>query len=255
MISFNTMHCREAGEGLALVLIHGYLGCGEQWRSLVKSPPPGMRVIAPSLPGFGHSADLPPPQSIPEFARVTFDFLSARKIDRFALLGHSMGGMIAQEMTAQAPRRITALILYATGAIGEIPGRFETIQQSRERLKADGATKSAKRIPAKWLVGQENSPHYPLVARLACKAQLPAQLAGLAAMESWNGADALPRILCPTLIIWGEQDISYPRPQIDLLHAKIPNAQLKTIPNTSHLAHLEAPDTFNTALRDFLQSV
>lgn len=248
------LHCRMAGRGFPLALIHGYLGGGEQWRGLLQAPPPGMRVVAPCLPGFGDSAKLPPPQTIPAFARAVLDFLAAQNIPRFALLGHSMGGMVAQEITRQAPQAVAALVLYATGPIGNIPGRFETIAQSRERLLAQGAAAAAARIPAKWLVAGKESPHYPLVAALAGKATQAAHMAGLNAMEPWDGRPALARIGCPALIIWGERDVSYPRPQIDLLMAGIPNAKLKTIPGASHLAHLEAAEAFNAALGEFLRA-
>ena len=248
------LHCRMAGRGLPLVLVHGYLGGGAQWRDLLQAPPPGMRVLAPCLPGFGDSAQLPPPQTIAAFARAVLDFLAARDITRFALLGHSMGGMVAQEITRQSPQAVAALVLYATGPIGNIPGRFETIAQSREQLLAQGAAAAAARIPAKWLVGAEASPHYPMVAALAGKAAQAAHLAGLNAMECWDGRPALALIECPTLIMWGERDVSYPRPQIDLLLAGIAGAKLKTIPGASHLAHLEAAEVFNAALEVFLRA-
>lgn len=249
------MHCRFGGGGFSLVLVHGYLGCGGQWREQLQHPPPGIRVIAPCLPGFGDSAKMPPPQSIGEFARAMLDFLATKGVVNFYLLGHSMGGMIAQEMTKQAPDKVAALVLYGTGPIGAIPGRFETMAASRRRLLKDGDRKMAARMPAKWLVGGANSPHYAFVAAMAKKTNLAGHLAGLTAMEKWDGQDALSAIACPTLIIWGDKDQSYPRAQINLLRDNIAGAALKVIPGASHLAHLEFPGQFNDALRDFLCGV
>lgn len=246
------MRCRTGGGGFPLVLIHGYLGCGAQWREQLQHPPPGMHVIAPCLPGFGDSAEMPPPQSIGEFARVILDFLAAKGIVRFYLLGHSMGGMIAQEMTKQEPGKVAALVLYGTGPIGAIPGRFETMAASRKRLSKEGFRAAAARIPAKWLVGGKNSPHYAFVAAMAKKTNLAGHLAGLTAMEAWDGQKALSAIACPTLIIWGDKDQSYPRAQIDLLRNNITGSALRIMPGASHLAHLELPEQFNNALNAFL---
>lgn len=103
---------------------------------------------------------------------------------------------MAQEMMRKAGRRIAALILYGTGAIGLIPGRFETMQQSRRRVIATGATEAARDLSAKWLSEGKNSPHYPFVRKIARKAKLPAHLADRAAMQAWEGRAALADIAC-----------------------------------------------------------
>ena len=221
------MSYRMSGDGFPLVLIHGYLGGGAQWQEQLESPPPGMRVVAPCLSGFGDNADMPPSQSIGEFARRTLDFLAEKNITRFFLLGHSMGGMIAQEMTKQAPEKIAALVLYGTGALGNIPGRFESMAESRENVLTTGVGEAAMRLPAKWLSAGKNSAHYSFVTEIANKAGLSSHLAGLTAMESWDGRAALADIVCPTLIIWGDMDLSYPRRQIDFLHRHIVEIYVK----------------------------
>ena len=250
--SYKMMHCRTGGDGFPLVFVHGYLGGGSQWQRQLDSPPPNMHVLAPCLPGFGDSANMQPPQSIEEFARIVLGFLTAKGIVRFFLLGHSMGGMIVQEMAKQAPDKIAALILYGTGPIGVIPGRFETMATSRRRLLKEGITTAAARLPTKWLAKGKDSEHYSFVAGIAKKTKLAGHLAGLTAMESWDGQKALSLITCPTLIVWGDMDESYPRSQISLLHDNIAGSVMKVISGASHLAHLEYPDKFNDILCGFI---
>ncbi len=245
-------YVRKSGGGIPLVLVHGYLGGGAQWRGQMRAFK-GMRVVAPCLPGFGESARLPAPKTVGGFARAVLNLLQRENIPRFFLLGHSMGGMIAQEIARIAPEKVGALILYATGALGALPGRFETMEESRRRLLEEGAQKAAARIPAKWLArGKNAGRNYRLAVCLARRADVSAHLAGLAAMQAWDGRRALRRIGCPVLIVWGDLDQSYRREQIDFLHNNIPRAELAVIAGASHLAHLEKPRQFNAAVRKFI---
>ena len=84
--------------------------------------PKGRELICVDLPGFGKNAPSPPIDRIDGFASWVLDALERDGVRQFDLLGHSMGGMIAQEMTRQAPDRIDRLILYATGAEGVFAG-------------------------------------------------------------------------------------------------------------------------------------
>ena len=68
-------------------------------------------------------------------ANLLLDCLEEKKIDKFYLLGHSMGGMIVQEMAKKDGGKISKLVCYSTGPMGEMPGRFETVDQSRENIK------------------------------------------------------------------------------------------------------------------------
>ena len=73
--------------------------------------------------------------SIEGFASEIFNFLQNLKIEKFNLLGHSMGGMIVQQMSVNYSSHINKLICYSTGSIGEMPNRFETIDESRKKIK------------------------------------------------------------------------------------------------------------------------
>ena len=93
------------------------------------------RVITPSLPGFGKSNKAKSKNNINDMAKTILSCLKEKNIDKFFLLGHSMGGMIVQEMTKLAGEKINKLICYGTGPVGDIPNRFETMNESRDRLK------------------------------------------------------------------------------------------------------------------------
>jgi pimeloyl-ACP methyl ester carboxylesterase len=243
---------QRAGAGETVVLVHGFLGGSRQWAAELDHLRARFDVVAVDLAGYGAARALPAPTEMAAHARAVLATLTALGIDRFHLLGHSMGGMVAQEIVAQAPQRVDRLVLYATGPQGSIPGRFETMARSRERLAEDGLERTARRISATWLRDGEASPAYEALAALACQATQQAAQAGLLAMEHWDGRDRLAAIAQPTLVVWGERDRSYGWPQIEALWRGIPQASLAVLPNCAHALHLESPALFHAILTDFL---
>ena len=236
----------------SLVFVHGYLGGGRQWAEQVDLFSEGFRVITPDLPGFAENHAMTTPETIRGFAQYVLSELERLAVDRFHLVGHSMGGMIVQEMIALAPERVDKLVLYGTGPVGIMPGRFETIDESRRRLQEEGVEATARRIAATWFLHGESATGYPVCAGLAVKASLQAALAGLSAMESWSGVAALPKITSETLVLWGDGDRAYLWPQPEQLWREIRGANLAVIPGCSHAVHLEKPRLFNAMLQDFL---
>ncbi len=242
------------GRGLPLVLVHGYLGGAAIWRAQIDFFSPRFDVIAPDLSGFGESADLEAPDTIDAFARQVLGLLDDLGIQRFHLLGHSMGGMIVQHLAAIAPERIERLVCYGTGPLGVLPNRFETIEQSRARLERDGLKATARRIAATWFINGERAEGYPVCAALGEKATMQAALASLSAWETWDGRSAVPTITADTLIIWGDRDRSYGWSQPEALWKGIANSSLAVVPGCAHAAHLEKPHLFNSIVEDFLSA-
>lgn len=234
-----------------VVFVHGFMGGSRQWRGQGDSVA-GHQVISLDLPGFGENAHIDAMDSIARYADWALNELSARGVERFNLVGHSMGGMVVQEMVARAPERIERLVLYGTGAKGALPGRFETIDTSKRRALADGPQITARRIAATWFLERENAAGYQGCAAIAEKCGLPAMLNGLDAMENWNGVERLNDIETKTLVIWGDQDRTYEWCQTEQLWQSIPDANLFVMPECAHAAHLEKPWLFNSALEDFL---
>ena len=240
-------------EKKALVFVHGYLGGSSQWAVQQLHFSDDFNVITPDLPGFGLNANLDAPESITGFAQYLLDVLDKQGIEQFYLVGHSMGGMIAQEIVRLAPQRVEKLVLYGTGPVGIMPGRFETIEASRAKVKGEGVDSTARRIAAKWFVGGKEGVGYSGCAEIAVMASMQAALAGLTAMESWSGEEALANINTPTLVLWGDQDKSYHWPLPKKLWQEIPDAGLSVVAGCSHAVHLEKPELFNAILHDFIK--
>lgn len=248
----NLLPCQRLGVGAPLVLVHGYLGGSSQWDAQLPLLSQHFEVVTLDLAGYGKARHLTAPTNLAAHARDVLATLDHLGIERFHLLGHSMGGMVVQEITSQAPHRVNKLVLYATGPLGCIPGRFETMARSRERLAQDGVERTARRICATWLLDQEASPAFAALAELATQASEQAASAGLSAMEAWDGRERLSRIAQTTLVIWGEGDRSYGWSQIEMLWRNIPRASLAVLPACSHALHLERSALFCTLLIEFL---
>jgi len=234
-----------------LVLVHGYFGGSLQWAGQVDAFCDWFQVITPDLPGFGNNNAMTTPESIRGLALYVLDELDKLDVHRFHLLGHSMGGMIAQEMIAIAPERVDQLVLYGTGPVGLMPGRFETIDESRRELKDKGVEVTGRRIAATWFQNGKSGKGYETCAKLANQASLQAGLAGLTAMETWSGVASLSKITSPTLVLWGDGDRAYLWEQPEQLWREIDKANLAVIPGCSHAVHLEKPELFNAMLKDF----
>ena len=239
---------------MPLVLVHGFMGGSEQWHHQITGLTNDFDLITIDLPGFGNKTSLPALGTITEYADWVLTHLSERGIDRFHLLGHSMGGMIVQQMAAYAPTRIDNLVLYSTGAIGMLPGRFETIEESKQRLQMEGSHAIARRTVASWFRDYEQADEYEACAAIATQSSSQAIIAGLEAMQSWTGESLLPDIPCRTLVLWGDLDRTYTWAQTERLWRNIPQANLAVIPQCAHAVHLEKPNLFNQVITTFLRS-
>ena len=152
----------DEGKGFTLVLIHGFLGSSKMWEAQINFFKNYFRVITPDLPGFGKSNKAKSHNSIKSIANFLMDCFEEKKIDKFYLLGHSMGGMIVQEMAKKNGDKISKLVCYSTGSKGEMPGRFETIDQSRENFKKKGLKITAQNIAKTWFVKGEDAKYFDI---------------------------------------------------------------------------------------------
>ena len=252
-MNMQDIFAEDVGSGTPLVLVHGFLGSSDMWGPQIKFFKDDFRVIAPALPGFGNSSKMNSCASIECMAKAILSLLERKKIKKFNLLGHSMGGMIVQEIAKLVGGKILKLICYGTGPRGNLPGRFETIDQSREKLKTNGLEVTAHRIARTWFIEKEKSKYFYLCDEAGKQTTMEAADNGLIAMKNWNGVKNLKNIKNETLIIWGDQDKAYNLNQVETLNDYIPNSDLVIIKGCSHNVHLEKPDCFNKTLSDFLK--
>ncbi|MFK7746065.1 MAG: alpha/beta fold hydrolase [Roseobacter sp.] len=236
-----------------IVFVHGFMGGSSQWHLQYADIGQNHKLICVDLPGFGKRNKEAAATSIKGFADSVIAELDGKGIDQFHLMGHSMGGMIAQQIVHQTPQRVKRLVLYGTGPVGVLPGRFETIAQSKARGRQDGIKQTARRIAATWFLQGQAAEHYEACASLAELTTQKAFESGLDAMEAWSGEAFLNAVQSKTLIVWGDKDRTYQWPQVEKLWRSIPDAELAVVPGCAHAVHMEKPDLLNRILLDFLR--
>jgi pimeloyl-ACP methyl ester carboxylesterase len=173
------------------------------------------------------------------------------------LVGHSMGGMVAQELAARAPQRVAALVLAATSsAFGPQDGAW---QQAFLRARCEPldaglgmAGLAAQLVPT--MAGRDAPPER-IAAAAALMAGVPEATYRrvLAALLAFDRRDALARIAVPTLVVTGEDDRTAPPEVARRMAARIAGAECVILPRTGHLLMLEQPAAFDAALIAFLQ--
>lgn len=251
-----------SGAGPGLVLVHGFGGAKEDFADHVPALARGHTVAVFDHRGHGESGR-PADVGAYSFARLVLDTLAvadALGLDRFRLLGHSMGGMIARELALGHPQRVEALVLMDTSP-GPVPGWDPSLldvaadvalTQGKDELKALLDAFSPLDTPA-YLRLLDERPGY----REFCDAKWAA-LSGVMwaslVREIAHQPDrtaALPGIACPTLVIVGEQDEPFLAPSKAMADA-IPGASLVVVPDAGHSPQFENPDAWIAALAAFL---
>jgi len=242
----------DEGKGFPLVLVHGFLGSSKMWKPQIDFFKDHFRIITPDLPGFGKSNKAKSHNNIQSIANLLINCLEEKKIHKFHLLGHSMGGMIVQEIAKKIGDKISKLVCYSTGPRGEMPGRFETVDESRKNLQKNGLETMARNIAKTWFIKGENAKYFDVCIETGKQTSMEAVDNSLVAFKNWNGVDTLKNIKNETLIIWGDQDKSYNFEQVQTLEKNIENSKLIIFKNCAHNVHLEQPDQFNKTIKDFL---
>jgi pimeloyl-ACP methyl ester carboxylesterase len=242
----------DEGKGFPLVLVHGFLGSSKLWKPQIDFFKDYFRVITPDLPGFGKSKKAKSYNSIQSLSNLILECIKKKNINKFHLLGHSMGGMIVQEMAKKKGNKISKLICYSTGPIGEMPGRFETVEESRENLKKNGLKTMVKNIAKTWFVKGEDAKYFNMCINAGTQTSMEAADNSLVAFKQWNGIDTLKNIKNKTLIIWGDKDKSYNLKQVKTLEKNIPNSSLVIFEGCAHNVHLEKIKEFNRTVFNFI---
>ena len=244
------------GNGPTVLMLHGIGGGHRAFAPQVETlASVGYRAVAWDMPGYGHSAPIEP-YTFKGLAESCIALIESLKCEDVTLLGHSMGGMVAQEVVARRPELVGKLILCGTSpSFGKPDGDWQR-NFITERTAPLDAGQSMAQLAAQ-LVPEMTGP-----AALAEGLQLATHCMGLVnpstyrraleALVSFDRRANLSRIRAPTLLIAGEHDRNAPPAVMKKMADSIVGSTFIQMAGVGHLQNLEAPDDFDTLVLNFL---
>ena len=253
-IAGEQIHYRDEGSGPAILLIHGLAVHLHSWRKVFPELSAAHRVVAFDLPGFGFShRDTEQCFSLDCHARRAVSVLDALGIDTATIVGHSMGGAIAQHIAAAIPERVSSLVLVASADASQpspassLPGLWGGVTEvgTKALFKFPRLLEFWLRRGLKRQVVDESLITDELVQAYGAPLLLPGTADCLGRLTSDVGEEPpldLARIRARTLVLSGEQDPLIKREVGEGLAASIGNAEHVVLPATGHLIPEERPD-------------
>jgi len=250
-------HLAFGAAGPLVLLLHGVGGGREGWSTTGPAlAAAGLRALAVDQPGYGLSAPIEP-YDLAGMAGAIERLIEWTGEPGAIVVGHSMGGMVAQELAARSPPRVRALVLAATSAaFGPSDGEWQRGFLASRFAPLDAgvgmAGLAAELVPTMAARGAEP----------ACLATARDLMAGvpeatyrsaLAALLRFDRRAALPRIAVPTLVVTGDQDRTATPEVARRMAARIPGALVEILPASGHLLMLEQPAAFDAVLLAFLR--
>jgi pimeloyl-ACP methyl ester carboxylesterase len=236
----------DIGQGDVLMLLHGLFGALSNWEGVVARFSRHFRVVIPMLPIY----DMPIKEAGLEGLRsFVEDFVEMMKIEKSIIMGNSLGGHVALLYALNNPTRVSKLILtgssglFETGMGGSYPrrGSRDYVKERVEYTFYDPAVASKELVDEVF----ETTRSIPKAMRIVAIAK---------SAQRNNLSNDLPRILVPTLLVWGLNDTITPPMVAHEFNRLIPNSQLKFIDQCCHAPMMEHPEKFNELAEEFLVS-
>ena len=259
-----------AGEGPAVLLVHGITSSLRTWSKVVPRLAESHRVIAPDLLGHGESAKPRGDYSLGSFASGLRDIMIALEIPTATVVGHSMGGGIAMQLAYQFPERVERLVLVNSGGLGRevsVLLRAATLPGADLVLPLLFGTPLVKPVGA--VVGRTLS-----TLGLRSRGDLEGIAHGVASLRRREGqraflhtarsimdaggqrVNATDRLYLaesmPSLIVWGERDSLIPVNHGRAAHESMPGSRLEVFEDAGHFPFNDDPDRFVDVLTDFI---
>ncbi|HKG95817.1 MAG TPA: alpha/beta hydrolase [Gemmatimonadaceae bacterium] len=240
------------GVGNPVVFVHGFPTSSHLWNDVVPLMPGGHRLVVLDLLGFGRS-DRPMGRdlSLRGHAERVLGLMDALGISRACVVGHDVGGGVAQLLATRWPQRVSHLCLIDSVAFDAWPAR--EVKLARAMLPL------TRHLPPSWLlsiVRRDLCRGYVDEARCASSIEryvkpfvtadgrdaLVAHMNALDSTETIALEARLGSIVCPTSILWGEHDPFLPSSIAKRLHSAIPGSTLAVLPSARHFLPEEAPE-------------
>ncbi|GAA4835217.1 hypothetical protein GCM10023201_24570 [Actinomycetospora corticicola] len=251
---YGQIHYVEDGVGDPVLLLHQTPRSGDEYRDLVPMLAATHRAIAPDTPGFGLSDGPTTRWTIEAFAAGILDLCDALDLGAVGLVGHHTGAVVATEIAATAPERVSALVLSGMPYVDA--ARREQVATGRPPIDHVERATDGSHLQQLW---DNRAPYYPadrpdLLERLVhdAVAVLDRVEEGHEAVNHYRMEDRIGRITAPTLVLCGELD-TFSLPDVGKILAAIPGARSALLPDTGVPAMDHRPDLVAEELGRFLR--
>lgn len=260
-----TVNYVELGEGEPILFVHGISGSWQNWLENLPHFARERRAIALDLPGFGASPMPSWPIDMPAYGQLIHNFCEKLGIEGGAIVGNSMGGMIAVEAVTAAPGRFEQLVLVAAAGILNTWYPRERAVATALAWKTFGPHFGDR---GRWIVTHPRARQIVFGPFVRYPNRLRADLlfeqigSGLERAEGFGDAlhaairhdmrEELGEIEIPTMVLWGQSDRVIPVSAALSYHRRIPHSRLEIFERTGHVPQLERPLRFNAVVDEFL---
>ncbi len=258
MVNGQQVSYQEAGQGVPLVLIHGYPLSASMWAPQLRGLADVGQMVAPDLWGFADSAPVAD-ATMGTYADEVRALMDEREMNRAVICGLSMGGYITFEFCRRYEDRVAGVILANTKATPDTAEGKAGRDQSAELARTKGVKAIIAAMLPKLLAPQTYQRNNALVLEvqgIMSQSTVEGIVSALRAMRDRpDSTPLLPWIDRPALVIGGADDQLFPRAELDRMVEGLRDAKLVFLPDAGHLSNLEQPDLFNNAVREFLKRV
>jgi pimeloyl-ACP methyl ester carboxylesterase len=233
----------DAGSGAPVLLVHGNWASSTWWEPVLARLPAGRRGIAPDLRGRGRTRGPDRGYDIASLASDVLAFANALGLDRFDVVGHSLGSCVAMEIALHHGDRLRSLVVVSPGWIDGMPGAY-AVPERQKQLKEDPAFLA---MALRAIVPGQDDDLWRRLLDDASMQTLEAAYALLPSLTEWKPGDALGAISVPRVVISGANDLFTGGPNATRV-AQALRCELITMPNVAHGPMIEAPDEFARVL-------
>lgn len=251
-----TTRWQAVGTGPAVALIHGVGGRLEDWDGVAGCLSGEFRLIRYDLRGLGQSSKLPGPYIVEDFADDLAALLDHAGVAMCHVAGFSLGGLVTQSFAVRHANKLKRLALLST-----VAGRTDE-ERARVLARLKVVQEGVSGLHFENSVGRWFTPEFqrdnPDIMEYCADRNRSNDPVGYAAtygvLATTDLQDDIHRIAAPTLVATGEGDQGSNPRMARLMHAQIPNAELRILPNLRHSILIEAPDTVANLLREAFYS-
>ena len=249
---------REAGSGTPVVVLHGLGGRSESWVPQYDALSNRYRVIGWDAPGYNESSEMPEDEPlIPDYVKMVKRFTDALGLDRFHLVGHSVGTVLAAGFHQSHPDQLISLTLAeAVIGNGSTPrDKQDAAIAARTKDFADmGPAEVAKKKTPNSLSPNADPAVIAQAVEFAAQVKVPGHLKLAAALIRVNIFDHVAPLACPGMIIAGSDDRSAPPEFVRQIAEAYPGITHHTIDGIGHQIAFEKPEKFVGLLRGHLDA-